>query len=312
MSSFNRDRAMNDKVRYIFGSGKDADIHYDGTDLRVKPDSVGSGSLVIDSNDKWLKMRNQADTADLELLKIDTMNEPTFLTRPKHLRFEFDRAPRPVIVKTNGLGASTGTAGDENMLMWPGLTLEQHILGTQTILFPVMTTVGLDIGSMDQTADDGMELCPGIISKHDQRFVVGTDKAFYAEAKIKVADVSGTDDLAFGFRKFEAYQANIDDYDEMACLNVISGDIKIETILNGDDTTTTDTTDNLADAGTVSLKVLVSAAGVVTYQIDDDAPTTTAAFTFDDAEVVVPFLFFLQNTDIAGTVELIHWECGSQ
>ena len=49
--------------------------------------------------------------------------------------------------------------------------------------------------------------------------------------KFAIADVSDTDDCAFGFRKVEAYQANIDDYDEMAALNVISGDIKIETIL---------------------------------------------------------------------------------
>jgi hypothetical protein len=281
MSSINKDRAFDDKTRLIFGTGKDADIHYDGSDLRIKPDSVGSGNVLMSK-------------------------------RPKYLRYEFDRAPRPIIAKSNGLGASTGTAGDENLYMWPGLILEQHILGTQTILFCGMTTTGLDIGSMDQTANDGMELCPGISSDHDQRFVVGTDAAFYAEAKIKVADVSGTDDLAFGFRKVEAYQANIDDYDEMAVLNVISGDINIETILNGGTTTTTDTTDNLADAGTVSLKVLVSAAGVVTYQIDGAAPTATAAFTFDDGEVVVPFLYFLQDTDIAGTVELIHWECGHQ
>jgi len=265
----------------IFGSGKDASLYYNGSDLKLDPADVGSGNLVISK-------------------------------RPKNLRFEFDRAPRPIASISGAGGAATGTAGDENMLMWPGLTLEYHILGTQTIVFPSMTTTGLDIGSLDQTANDGLELCPGINSDHDQRFVVGTDAPFYAEAKIKVADVSGTDDLAFGFRKVEAYQANIDDYDEMAVLNVISGDINIETILNGAATTTTDTTDNLADAGTVSLKVLVSAAGVVTYQIDGAAPTTTAAFTFDDAEVLVPFLYFLQDTDIAGTVELIHWEAGHQ
>ena len=45
-------------------------------------------------------------------------------------------------------------------------------------------------------------------------------------------------------------------------------------------------------------------AAVVTYTIDGSAPSSTAAFTIDDAEVVVPFLYFLQDTDIAGTVEL--------
>ena len=104
----------------------------------------------------------------------------------------------------------------------------------------------------------------------------------------------------------------MDDYDEMAGLNVISGDIKIETILNDGATTTTDTTDNVADNGTLTGKVLVSAAGVVTYTIGGSAPTSTAAFTFDDAEVVIPFAYFLEDTDIAGAVELSLWEVGLQ
>lgn len=313
MTRTNRDRAFDDNVRQIWGTGNDADIHYDGTDLRVKPDSVGSGSMVIDSNNRYLKMRNQADTADLNLLRATSDNTLESERHVRPVRYEFDRMARPLIAKSNGLGASTGTAGDENIYIWSnGLMLEQHILGTQTILFAGMTTTGLDVGSMDQTADDGMELCPGINSLTDQTFTVGTSKAFFAELKLKVEDVSGTDDLAFGFRKREAFQAAIDGYDESAVLNIISGNITIETILNNAATTVTDTTDNLADNGTVSLKILVSDAGVVTYQIDDAAPTVVAAFTFDTAEVVVPYLYFLQDTDIAGKVELIHWECGSQ
>ena len=283
-----------------------------------------AGNLTLTKNDGRIK-GTLSDSTTSDMLGITSNNKMTMFrelttdSQPRVKRLEFDRLGRPLaanIANAAGTltgGAPIGSAGDENVLSWAGAgQLEYHILGTQTIVAPGMTTVGLDIGSMDQTANDGLELCPGITSKHDQYFVVGTSPAFYFEAKIKVADVSGTDDLAIGFRKFEAYQANVDDYDEMAALNVIAGDIKIETILNNAATTTTDTTDNLADAGTVSLKVLVSSAGVVTYQINDAAPTTVAAFTFDNAEVVVPFIFFLQDTDIAGTVELIHWECGLQ
>tara|TARA_Y100000310_G_scaffold189267_1_gene189242 strand:+ start:77 stop:820 length:744 start_codon:yes stop_codon:yes gene_type:complete len=215
-------------------------------------------------------------------------------------------------------GAATGATGDENVLMFSnGETLLHHVLGTQTLLTPSMTAVGLDIGQ-DQTANDGCELSTSAVTADGGiQFVVGTDDAFYFAAKIKVADIDGTDDLAVGFRKVEAFQANIDDYDEMASLNVngsgtTTKNIQIETILNGASTSTTDTTNTWADGATVTLKVLVSAAGVVTYTIDGSAPTTTATFTFDDAEVVCPFIYFLNDSNLAGLVEIITWDVGFQ
>lgn len=254
-----------------------------------------------------------------DILKLDApTGVPRFTRKPKVLRLEFDRLPRPLAgsLLDGGaavFGAPTGAAGDENILIWPDGSLEYHILGTQTILAPSMVATGLDI-TCDDVENDGLELCPGILASNaDAVFTVGTDPAFYMECKLAISDVSDFDDLAVGFRKLEAYQANVDDYDEMAALNVISGDVKIETILNGAGTTTTDTTDNVADGATVSLKVLVSAAGVVTYQIDDAAPTTVAAFTFDDAEVVVPFIYFLKAASPqAGTIVLHHLEVGLQ
>ena len=218
----------------------------------------------------------------------------------------------PVCVKKTGAGACTGTAGDENLCMLNNSIWEYHVLGTQTILAPTWGTYGLNI-VQDETENDGIEYCLGINANNKGVFTVGTSPAFFARMKFYIDDVSGTDDCAFGFRKVEAYQANLDDYDEMACLNVISGDIKIETILNGAATTTTDTTHNWADAGIHELKVMVSAAGVVTYQIDGGDPSTTAAFTFDDGEVVVPFFYHLQAADPeCAAVELIEFECGLQ
>jgi hypothetical protein len=217
----------------------------------------------------------------------------------------------PLSVKKAGAGAATGTAGDENLMKLNGPVWEYHILGTQTIVSPTMGVGGLDV-NMDQTDNDGVEVCLGINAANKGVFTVGTDAAFYAKMAFSIADVSGTDDCAFGFRKVEAYQANLDDYDEMACLNVISGNITIETILNGGVTTSTDTTNDWADAATHTLEVFVSAAGVVTYKIDGSAPTTTAAFTFDDAEVVVPFFYFLNASDVAGEVVLKEFECGLQ
>lgn len=214
----------------------------------------------------------------------------------------------PVTSKVAG-GAATGTAGDRNVLNVGSSLFEYCILGTQTILAPSLTATGLDI-AMDQTANDGIELNHGITAKQRHSYIIGTDGPFFFRVKFKIGDVSGTDDCAIGFRKVEANRPNIDDYLDMAVLNVISGDIKIETILNNAATTTTDTTNNWADGETHELKVKVSAAGVVTYEIDGVAPTATAAFTFDSADVVMPFLYFLNDTDLVDTLELIEWEVG--
>jgi len=221
---------------------------------------------------------------------------------------EFD--VNPVTAKVAG-GAASGTATHTNVMATSDNVFEYNIKGTQTITAPSLAATGLDV-AMDNTDNDGVEITQGITAKSRAAFKVGTSGAFYAKCKFSLADVSGTDDCAFGFRKAEAYQANIDDYDEMACLNVISGDIKIETILNNGETTTTDTTDNWADAATHTLEVYVSAAGVVTYKIDGAAPTVTAAFTFDNNEVVVPFFFFLHASDVCDTAILQEWEVGLQ
>lgn len=206
--------------------------------------------------------------------------------------------------------AAGGTTGNTNILRIGGNTFTYHIKGTQTIIIPVRTAAGLDVG-LDQTADDGVEITDGVsVATAKKVFTVGTDPAFFARCKFSIEDVSGTDDCAFGFRKAEAFQAAIDNYDEMAALNVISGDIKIETILNNGDTATTDTTNDWADLATHTLEVRVSGAGVVTFLIDGKAPTVTAAFTFADGEVVIPFFYFLNHTDLAGAVTLQEWEVG--
>ena len=125
---------------------------------------------------------------------------------------EFRSAP---LLAGKAGGAATGTAGDENIMCIGDSMFEYHILGTQTILGPQLVAAGLDIG-MDQTANDGVEITQGILARQKHAFTVGTDGAFYLKVKFTIADVSGTDDCAVGFRKAEAYQANIDDYDEMA------------------------------------------------------------------------------------------------
>jgi len=236
------------------------------------------------------KVQSQTPTFDTNIVEIFEVN--------------------PVFSLKTG-GAPTGTAGDENVMLTEKNYFEYHIIGTQTIVAPVFSASGLNVG-MDQTDNDGVEITHGITSRARPYFTVGTDSAFYFEVTFSIATVAGTDDCLVGFRKSEAYQGAVDDYDEMAALNVIAGDINIETILNDGATTTTDTTDNWADAESHRLRVNVSDAGVVTYQIDGSAPTTTAAFTFDSGEKVIPFFFLTQaNAAQTGALNITKWEVGN-
>ena len=206
---------------------------------------------------------------------------------------------------------AAGTTGAENYIRVGSTTFHQHILGAgQTIIIPALTAAGLDIAH-DLTDNEGAEYTNGIALGAAKRvFTVATDPAFFFRVKFSIADVSGTDDCAVGFRKAEAFQAAIDGYADWAVLNVISGNITIETEAAGAGTTTTDTTDDWADGETHTLEVRVSLAGVVTYLIDGSAPTTTAAFSFTAADVVVPFFYFLHATTSPGAIVLQEWEWG--
>ena len=198
-----------------------------------------------------------------------------------------------------------GTAGDTTLHQYAdGLSMTFYPIVGQAIDKPGANSSGMDY-SYDQTDNDGIELrmCDSTVKGREgiDKFTVGK-QAFEAELTFSIADVSGTDDCAFGFAKVEAHAAAIDNRDEQAAMNVVSGDIKIETILNGGGTSTTDTTDDWADTETHALKVKVSKAGAATYEIDGSAPSTTATFSFDIGEVVTPSYYMLHASDVAGAI----------
>ena len=200
-----------------------------------------------------------------------------------------------------------GTAGDTTLHSYnDGLEFTLYPIVAQDNDAPAMSTAGADY-AYEQDDDDGIEwrmhdnTCKG--REGINSFTVGK-QAFSAELEFSIGDVSGTDDCAFGFAKVEAHAAAIDNRDEMAVLNVISGTITIETILNAGATSSTSTTDTWGNGESHSLKVLVAKDGAVTYKIDGAAPSTTAAFSFDVGEVVTPSFYLLQAAHLCDT--LIH------
>tara|TARA_R110001592_G_scaffold269274_1_gene535587 strand:- start:327 stop:1178 length:852 start_codon:yes stop_codon:yes gene_type:complete len=200
-----------------------------------------------------------------------------------------------------------------------GNTLAVHAIGTQTLLAPALNAAGLDV-SGDQANNDGWAMRGRSVASlgalNKDYFTVGTSPAFFFKVKFSIADVSGIDDLRCGFAKVEAHNADPNALDELAAMHVVSGDIKTTTIINNASTVTTDLTapssGDWADGATHTFKILVSAAGVVTYELDDTAPTGAVAYTFDNAEVVTPYWFHRHDSDVGGAVIWQTFEFGLQ
>lgn len=225
----------------------------------------------------------------------------------------------PIVQSALTSGAApTGATGDVNLVMFQeGIVMEEFVLGAgQTIIAPRMTATGLTI-SGDLTATEGYEYNFGAARNNSRHaFTIGTSAAFYFKASLYVADVTGGEPYMFGFRKVEANNATLTNYTDYTMIgldNVTSpGNVCLKTELNSGGTTNTNTTDAWADGFPRTLTVLVSAAGVVTYLINGVAPTVTAAFTFDNGDIVVPFIRIEHGAAAPGLVSLINMEIGYQ
>lgn len=256
-----------------------------------------------------LKVQSQ-DIADASLPGQRKVNQ-------RHLYIEPKQTPVAMIKGATGAAAS-GSTGAVNLLSFGGQgTLECAQLGAgQTLVVPTIASDGLEI-SGDQTDDEGRELCSGLLVRNQGVFLVGTDAAFFFRCRGVIDDVSGTDTLVIGFRLNQAYQTGFASYTDFAALNLDAGQWKSVTNLNnGGVTTTTLTGSTVADLGAFEVKILVSAAGVVTYQLGTPGSLSTntvaPAFTFDTGDTVTPFLFFLHSADLANSVRLRQWEAGFQ
>lgn len=218
----------------------------------------------------------------------------------------------PATSKVGG-GAATGTAGDNNVLYTSFGQYEWNVIGTQTILAPSLDTFGLNL-VQDNTAGDGIELCMGQTDLSPMAFTINEDAAFFLQAVFKVQDVSGCNPLLIGFRKTQAFNATLSSYTDFATIGIVgtAGHIQTQTQVNTGGVTTTDSTQVAVDGATIQFKVKVSSTGVVTYEYNYQTPTVVAAFQFDSADVVIPFIRFTEAADITTQASINYLECGFQ
>lgn len=218
----------------------------------------------------------------------------------------------PVTSKVGG-GAATGTAGDNNVLFTQNEAYEWNVIGTQTILAPSLDAFGLNL-VQDNNAGDGIELCAGQTALSPLAFTINQDPAFFFQCEFKVQDVSGANPLIIGFRKAQAFDATLSNYTDFAAIGIVGTAAKIqtETQLASGGVVTTDTTQTATDGAILVLRINVSSTGVVTYQLNGSTPTVVAAFTFAVNTIVIPFIRFVEASDITTQASINYFECGYQ
>lgn len=310
---------------YDAGTDTTATIFADrsGNKTITQPITTSSTNTTLDAHQGMVSFFDRVGSHDIEasvggvIIRINGISsEETRISVPKDLALGavtekggfVKFGEQPVCVQEDGTVAS-GTDTEVNVAAMGGLIFEYNNINAQTILVPNITATGLDI-ARDLTSTDGTEINQGILASSPAAFTIGTDGPFHFRVKFSIADVTGEGDCIVGFRNDGAYAADYEDYTDMASFNIKLGVINLETILNNAATVTTDTTlTDWVDAATHFLEVFVSAAGVVTYKYDGTEPTVVAAFTFDDGDVIVPFVHLVHAATSPGAVILNRWDC---
>jgi hypothetical protein len=186
----------------------------------------------------------------------------------------------------------------------------QAAVATPAVVAPYQSADGLELKPV--AAADALELTNGRTSRSKAAWTVG-DGSFYFKTTLKIDTVSSVTEIFAGLRKAEAYQADPDSYDEMAAFNIgkdVDGQVEIHTILNNAATAESAAVGSaMANGDSVTLEIQVAKDGRCRF-FRDGTESTAAAFKFDAAEVVVPFLHLNTETGDPG-VSISLWEIGA-
>ncbi len=221
----------------------------------------------------------------------------------KFLRAQWPGSPNPVCSAADGYSDPTGGTGDINIGHFAGLMpapFAYRVNGAFTVVAPIYQAAGAGLlaNIEDGTIGDGVEYVFGADhgaapdANNPLGQTVGVDPATFIRLKAVIETVEGQDHLAVGFRKAEAYQADIEDYDAMAVLDVMSGDINVGLIETGEVTTFIDTGLDWADGEEHEFEVHV--LGSIVKAFVDGAQVFNRQH-FADAEEVVPMIYSFQG-----------------
>ena len=255
-------------------------------------------------------LRPQHDSADKRKYVYDTFNQCLI--------------PFPLVVSDSSLASTTPSlplGGDNEVLaLWTGAqSIYQINIAAQTIKFPTLAAGGLDI-SQDLTDNDGWEKifsADPVLTGGKHAWTIGTDKPFFAKCTISMADVSGTDEFLFGFRKQEACAVAYTTYTDYFAIGLVTaaatGVIKTVSRINTGTAVITDTLNTWADAATKTFEIRVNMDGKAIALINGAIPTVNyTSHTFDAGDIVVPFMHRVYATTTPGAELLSLYEGGVQ
>jgi len=268
---------------------------------------IGTIWIHLPSNDVYILTSVVSNSANWE--NISQTSPDTTIT--------FSQSP--ILQSNANTGAApSGATGAVNLMMLEGGRdiMQQFIIGAgQTIIAPRMTSTGL-LTSLDLTATEGAEYNFGVLANGRHQYTIGTSAAFFVELQVNAADIGGLDPFFVGFRKNQANQATFTNYTDFAAIGAratTAADVcVIGSDLNNGGEVYTNTTVAWTDGTTKTFRVNVSSTGVVTYLINGVAPTVTAAFTFDNADVVTPFIRHEFGATNPGAINWISLKIGFQ
>jgi hypothetical protein len=212
-----------------------------------------------------------------------------------------------------------------NFVRTPLSTLYCRNIAAQTLLAPTTVATGLSIAG-DQTAADGFDIGLNPANQADARFVftIGSEPVgFYIEGRFTLGDVSGIAELLIGFRKLGASAAARSSYTDYAYAAIVGSAIDTITRLNTGTESVVDSTNDVADTNAITLRVEVTSDGKVSFFTSYDpvagaldtsgklySPKVSQTFTFDDGDMVVPNIRFIQDTDLCDTLVMNYLKCG--
>lgn len=271
--------------------------------LRATSADEGNIAYALDTNTSYLRSGST-------WLPLDPQSMEVFET------FGEGASKGLATLRFDGAAFSGATGVLHHAYLGGGNVLGYASLGAGQTLDLAMTATGLDI-SGDEVDNEGYEVIVGLAGTSGRPAIIGTDPAFKFCVTATIATPNGTDDFQIGLRRPDVVNADFDNYLDAAAFSINTAAtpaaLKLETILNNAATTTTDTTQTWNGTTAKKFCLFVAGAGAVTYTNDGAAPTTTAAFTFDDGDPVVGFVRTLQATAAqTGAVTLTELELAYQ
>lgn len=234
----------------------------------------------------------------------------------------------------------TASATQQDVLQVPGLMFDFYQTTAQT-LPPRVNAKGLII-SGDLVDNETNEFVPGGVVGANNPYArtIGTD-AFYIRATFEVTDVSGTDQFLIGYRSNEAFTAATSFlttgdalYTDFCAIGFCATSTDPQTVRvatdinNAGSTSVSSTAFTWADTKVHTLEMQVDIFGKATFLINDvpcggtvskdalgvaiTAQVTTAptAFTFDPTDLVIPFIFYRNDTTTPGAAYMSELEMG--